>query len=542
MLVTLICEDKIYGILLPEKARGQYWIEDKNREVTDKKRKLLGIEEKGGAWKIVSGRKYSLYEMDQETPLSELILEEGKLHFVRFRDGRKGYVFTESYTTDCCTFRKYKVKTNTVINIGQDKSNQIAFNNPFVSGHHAQLSLSGNTWTILDHCSKNGVYINERRLQKSTDLNPGDVIYIMGMKIVVGDHFIAVNNPGGQVVIDEQILSPYKGGEEKNFEEPEEIEERFYYRSPQFSREIEPLKLKIDAPSNKENVDDTPMILTLAPSLVMGVASFSTGILTMVNARNNGGSILTSLPTMLMSVSMLIGMVLFPFIIKKRDKKKRIEKETERREKYLKYLTNIRAEIYKAAKSQKEILLEKFPMIIEQYRKSNFYDILFWSRVIGRDDFLTFRLGTGNIPMFAELSFPEQRFSIDDDKMRAEVNRFSEEKKILEDVPVTYSLLEHRVSGIVGNGIVVNGILHNLIMQIAALHSYDEVKIIFICDERDFPKFSYVRWMQHIWDNDFRVRYLATTPEEVRELSVYFTKIIENYKGKETPCPHYVII
>lgn len=542
MLVTLICEDRIYGILLPEKARGQYWIEDKNREVTDKKRKLLGIEERGGAWKIVSGKKYCLYEMDQKTPLSELILKEGELHFVRFLNGRKGYIFTESYTTDCCTFQKYQVKTNTVINIGQDKTNQIAFENPFVSGHHAQLSLSGNTWTILDYGSKNGVYVNERRLQKSTNLNPGDVVYIMGMKIVVGDHFIAINNPGGQVVVDEQILPPYKMAEETVFEEPEEIEERFYYRSPQFSREIQPLKLKIDAPSNKENEDDTPMILTLAPSLIMGVASFSTGILTMVNTRNNGGSILTSLPTMLMSVSMLVGMVLFPFIMKRRDRKKRIEKETERREKYLKYLTNIRAEIYKAAKSQKEILLEKFPMIIEQYRKSNFYDILFWSRVIGRDDFLTLRLGTGNIPMIAELSFPEQRFSIDDDKMRTEVNRFSEEKKILEDVPVTYSLLEHRVSGIVGNGIVVNGILHNLIMQIAALHSYDEVKIIFICDERDFPKYSYVRWMQHIWDNDFRTRYLATTPEEVRELSVYFTKIIENYKGKENPCPHYVII
>ena len=542
MLVTLICEDKIYEILLPQKARGQYWIEDKSREVTDRKRKLLGIEEKDGAWRVVSGKKYCLYESDQKSPLPELVLSEGQMYFVRFLDGRKGYIFTEAYTTDCCTFRKYQVKTNTVMNIGQDGSNQIVFDNPFVSGHHAQLSLSESTWTILDNCSKNGVYINERRLQKSTVLKPGDVVYIMGMKLVIGNHFVAVNQPGKKVFVDEQILLPYEAEEEKAYEEPEETESKFYYRSPRFSREIKPLKLKIDAPSNKENADDTPMILTLAPSLVMGVASFSTGILTMVNARNNGGSILTSLPTMLMSVSMLIGMVLFPFIMKKRDKRKRIEKEIERRNKYLKYLTNIRAEIYKAAKNQKEILLENFPLITEQYKKDNFYDIVLWSRVIGRDNFLTLRLGIGNVPMFSELSFPEHRFSIDDDQMRSEVNRFSEEKKILEDVPVTYSLLEHRVSGIVGNGIVVNRMLHNLIMQIAALHSYDEVKIIFICDERDFSKYSYVRWMQHIWDNDFRKRYLATTPEEIRELSVYFTKVIEDYKGKEAPCPHYVII
>lgn len=542
MLVTLICEDKIYGILLPEKARGQYWIEDQSKEVTDRKRKMLGIEEKDGVWRISTNKKHLLYELETKIPVSEIILEENKMYFVDFFSGSKGYLFTEPYMEDCCTFQKYEVKENSVINIGQDKNNQIVYENQYVSGHHAQLSLSGSTWTIVDNDSKNGVYINELRLHGSTVLKPGDVVYIMGLKLVTGDHFVALNNPSEKVHVNTQILVPYKGVEEKEFEEPEEIENKIYYRSPQFSRKIQPLKLKIDEPANKENADDTSMILTLAPSLVMGVASFSTGILAIINSRNNGGSVLTSIPTMLMSISMLIGMVLFPFIMKRRDKRKRIEKETERRDKYLKYLSNIKAEIDKNAKEQKAILSATFPMIMEQYSRKNFYDMVLWSRVIGRNNFLTLRLGLGNISMEAELTFPEQRFRVDDDQMREELNHFSEEKRILEGVPVTCSLLEHSVFGIVGNGRVVNGILHNLLLQIAALHSYDEVKIVFICDERDFSKYSYVRWMQHIWDNDFKIRYLATTPEEVRDLSVYFTKLIEKYRGKANPCPHYVII
>lgn len=33
MLVTLMCEDKLYDVLLPEKIRGRYWIEDTDLEI-----------------------------------------------------------------------------------------------------------------------------------------------------------------------------------------------------------------------------------------------------------------------------------------------------------------------------------------------------------------------------------------------------------------------------------------------------------------------------------------------------------------------------
>lgn len=79
--------------------------------------------------------------------------------------------------------------------------------------------------------------------------------------------------------------------------------------------------MKVEAPPAKEKEDQTPIILTLAPSLMMGVASFASGIVSTTTAIQNNGNITQSLPTMLMSVSMLCGMVLFPFLMKKRDKK-----------------------------------------------------------------------------------------------------------------------------------------------------------------------------------------------------------------------------
>lgn len=543
MLVTLMCKDKLYGVLLPERVRGRYWIEDRELELTDSGRRILSIEGENGIWKITARRNLKLYASDHTEVVPQLELEVGKMYVVELYGGREGYIFTESYTENRCVFKKYSVQPNVTFNIGKSADNKIVIDNPYVSSVHAQFSLVGDTWTVSDNNSKNGVYVNEKRLYHSMVLHPGDVIYILGVKIVIGYHFIALNNPDEVVKLDKCIFKPYQPEILQPYEEPDEIEEKIYYRSPRFWREIEALVLKIDAPARQEKEDDTPLILTLAPSLVMGVASFSSGLVSMTNTLRNGGNMISSVPTLIMSVSMLMGMVMFPFIMRTRDRKRKKGKEVERQEKYLKYLEIIRAEINKESGKQKEILNENYPLMLTLVKNESFYDMTLWSRVIGQNNFLSLRVGMGNVPLQAKLVFPEQRFSIEDDMMREEVNRFSEERQMITGVPVVYSLVEHRVSGIVGNGNIVNAMLHNLLIQLAALHSYDELKIIFICDEANFYKYDYVRWMPHIWSNNFKKRFLAVNQEEVRNLSAFFLREIEKYREEQAfPAPHYVVI
>lgn len=542
MIVTLMSEDKLYDVLLPEKIRGCYWIEDPDLEITDKRKKIVSIEGEKDVWKITANKKVKLFAPDTNKEVSQLLLEVEKIYPIEFSFGKKGYIFTESYTQDRCTMKKYIIDSNSTINIGKQQDNQIVINSPYVSPIHAQISLSNGTWSLIDNNSKNGIYVNRRRVLHSTTLHFGDVLYILGVKIVFGNQFLALNNPDQMVSINSSILKQYQMEAEQEYEVPEEIEEKIYYRSPKFNRVIVPLALKIDAPSAQEKGNDTPLALVIAPSLVMGVASFSSGIFTISTSLHNNGNILSAVPTFIMSLSMLTGMVLFPFIMKKRDRRKKKEREIERRKKYLKYLENIRAEIYKESKKQQEILQENYPFVLLQMMQNDFYDMLLWNRVIGHQGFLAVRVGVGNIPLCAELSFPEQRFSIDDDVMREEVNRFSEEKQIVSGVPVVYSLIEHRVSGIVGDRESVNGILNNLLVQIAAYHSYDEVKLIFLCDESNLEKYSYVKWMPHIWDNDFRMRFLITNPEEVREMSAYFLREIQRYKEYAISAPYYIVV
>lgn len=543
MLVTLLCEDKLYDVLLPPKIQGRYWIEDTDFEITDVRRKLVGIDGNNGIWTITASRRLRLYEPKTDGEVRRLDLEIGKIYPVKLVNDRIGYIFTESYTKDRCTIKKYHIQQNSMINIGKQQTNHVIIDNKYISAIHAQILLADNKWTVYDNDSSNGIYVNGRRVNKSASVNFGDVLYILGVKIVFGYNFLALNNPDQSVTLDSKVFVPYQTETVQTFEAPEEIGVKYYYRSPRYDREIAPLKLRIDAPSTQERDDDTPLVLSLAPSLVMGVASFSSGLLAMSTTMQKGENIMNALPTFIMSISMLAGMVLFPFIMKIRDRRKKKEKELERREKYLKYLGNIRAEIQRACAEQMEILRENHPFVLDQMKRNDFYDMVLWNRVIGHSKFLTFRVGVGNVMLRAELNFPEEKFSIDDDIMREEVSRFSREKQVVQDVPVLYSALEHRVSGIVGESHVVNGILNNLLVQIAAYHSYDEVKLIFLCDESGIEKYSCARWMPHIWDNDFRIRFLAANPEEVRSLSAYFMHEIQKCKeGSADGMPHYIIV
>lgn len=543
MLVTLMSKDKLYGILLPEKVCGRYWIEDYDLELANPARRILSIEGGEGIWKVHAGKKIKLSDFESSVWVSQLELKTGKMYTVELPGAQAGYLFTESYTVDRCTYKKYSVRPNVTLNIGRDSGNQIIIENPYVSLVHAQISLTDSKWRITDNNSKNGTYVNGRRLYRSIEMHPGDVAYIMGVKLVFGKQFIALNNPDGIVRLNSEALLPYCPVALQPFEAPEDIREKIYYRSPRFCRMIEPLVLKIDEPTLQEQGDDTPLILTLAPSLVMGVASFSSGIISMTNVVQNGGNIVSALPTMIMSLSMLTGMVLFPFIMKRREQKRKKEHEKDRQKKYLKYLNNIRDEINRESRKQQEILNETYQSVLLQMKNGNFYDMVLWSRIIGHKDFLMIRVGMGNIPLQAGLSFPMRQFRIDDDVMREEVQRFSKEKQIVTGVPVTYSLIEHEVSGIVGNGAAVNGILHHILVQIAALHSYDEVKIVFLCDEANLKKFDYIRWVPHIWNNSFKRRFLATNTEEVRDMSIFFLREMEKYRGERAiKIPHYVIV
>src|SRR5699024_6732932 len=103
-------------------------------------------------------------------------------------------LFSEKIDRSRQVFFKVVAKEAGNFGIGRTNDNNFCYENKFVSSKHARLSFDGKQWSITDLESTNGTYVNGYRIMSSI-LNPGDLIYIMGLKMIIGHNYIAVNNP-----------------------------------------------------------------------------------------------------------------------------------------------------------------------------------------------------------------------------------------------------------------------------------------------------------------------------------------------------------
>lgn len=548
MLVTLIGEQKIFSVHLPERIAGRYWIEDDEKSMNNSRILAIEAEDAGDRWVIKAGRQLKLYN-EKQAEIQKLELEEGKLYQLAIGpEARPAYLLAEPFTEDRGVYRKFVANRDVTLRFGRESDNDIVISNPYVSAHHGTLSYSNGMWTLCDEQSTNGTYINRHRIAGQVGLNAGDTVFVLGFKFVVGSNFISMNNPDKSVRINTEFLSEFSRKEYVDDETLPEEEPSYYYRSPRFVREITPLELQVDSPTRSEERENMPLLLTMGPSLIMGVASFSVGMFSVANVMKSGGNVVNTIPTMVTSVSMLLGMLLFPILMRSREKKRSAAKETERQEKYLKYLNQLRQEIRENITRQEELLNENNPALTELTARSDFWERSLWGKTPAREDFLYLRLGAGNMPMFGEIQFPEDRFSIEDDTLRDSLFAFQKEERLLMNVPVGVSLPVSRVLGIVGDRDGVYNLLNNLLLQILLLHSYDEVKLVCLYEKSDEKYLSYVRYAQHIWDNEGKRRMLAVTEENLRELSVDMGKLIGERKELAAAdpegkiLPHYIVL
>lgn len=545
MLVTLIKQTHIDALSLPEKAHGQYWLRDLDAQ--EQPFDLIAAEGVDGHWVMKSTKKAKLLDGDRKVQRS-ICLSPLKFYNLEIvGETALSVVYTEPVTEDRQIYRKYSVVRPVELTIGRVESSDIQYANRYVSSRHAVLHFREQVWSIADLGSTNGTFVNNRAVNGERKLNPGDVIYIMGMKLIVGDGFIACNNPDGQVAIHNRYLTPLQlqPPQSSDEEDEEEIKTTYFYRSPRFKRDIETAKFKIDSPPSNQIGDELPMALTIGPSITMGMASVATGSFTVVNAISNG-NFSSAIPSLVMSMSMLLGTMLWPVITKSFEKKRKRKKEALRQKKYTLYLQNTQDQIDEEIQRQSDILKENSAPLEACFDRISEIRRSLWERSAGQNDFLAVRLGIGNVPLDAEISYAERRFTLEDDNLLEDMYQLCEAPKLLKDVPISLSLLEHRIAGVVGERAVIRAFARGVILQLAALYGYDEVKFVFLYDSYEENQFSFVKWLPHVWDDEKRFRFIATNNIELKEVSAYIERVIEyrqdlNDSDVAETTPYYVI-
>ncbi|HBZ53017.1 MAG TPA: type VII secretion protein EssC [Eubacterium sp.] len=542
MVVNLISNARISGVTLPKKVKGQFWLF--SREIDGTLRNLISIEGLQGKWHLKSNKDNYLVD-SKGAIINEIELEDQGLYRA-IVDGKQAFVFAHHLSDDRQIFHKYYVKNNIDISIGRTKDNDIIYDNKYVSSDHAKLSFYENNWVLSDNNSTNGTFVNDERIS-TVQLNPGDMIYIMGLRIIIGSDFVALNNPDECVTVKGSKMFPYEPqGVNPIDDEPNtELNNEFYYISPRFKRSITKKTFRIDPPPSSPVGESVPAILVVGPALTMGLASVTTAGFSVANAYMNGRDLITALPSVVMAGSMLLGMILWPTLNRKFENKRKRKAEAQREIAYRAYLQEVRETILREMGEQRDILNENnvpLEKCIETITKTMNN---LWERSINQEDFLEIRLGIGEFPLEADIVCAERKFAVEYDHLLDEMYAVKNEPKILKNVPITFSVKDIKVSGIIGEDWdVVKIFVKNFIIRLTALHSYDELKLVFLLNEKDYETFKFVRWFPHVWDDDKSIRFVSVDTNEAKEVSANLEKIFNERitaKGKNLEKPYYVI-
>ena len=250
MIVRLIKKSKMYNFSLPTKVAGNYWLTDDDRSGNN--RNLINIEAEDGKWKIKSDFETKVMSGNQE--IDSAYLTENSLYFLKINTDNE---FVILYCSPSIEKKENKIQIirSGEILIGNDFNAHINYNHTLVSKQHAKFIYNNGSWVIQDLNSKYGTYVNNVAVTTKT-LEYGDIVFIMGLKIVVMKDFIVVNSIGDNIRYDSNTFSIMNPIVQKqtaaDVVEDEGIdfynENDYFFRSPRFKSKIEPVDIVVEDP------------------------------------------------------------------------------------------------------------------------------------------------------------------------------------------------------------------------------------------------------------------------------------------------------
>ena len=236
MIVRLIKKTKIYNFTLPNEISGNYWITD--NDYLGNVRNLINVEEYEGQWKIKSDFETKI--MSGENEVESAILREYSLYFLKINTDNEYVILYCSPTIDY-SIKRLRLKGDGEIIIGNDVTSNINYNYPLISKQQAKLIYSSGKWMVQDLNSRYGTYVNNYSVA-SANLEYGDIIFIMGLKIIVMQNGLIINNIGNLVNYDASIFSEEYSliQRQTEMDNPDEEtiefykEDDYFYRAPRF--------------------------------------------------------------------------------------------------------------------------------------------------------------------------------------------------------------------------------------------------------------------------------------------------------------------
>jgi S-DNA-T family DNA segregation ATPase FtsK/SpoIIIE len=134
-------------------------------------------------------------------------------------------------------------------------------------------------------------------------------------------------------------------------------------------------------------------------------------------------------------------------------------------------------------------------------------------------DFLELRLGLGRLPASFAVKPPARPAQIGEkDDLFEQALRLADEFRFVDDLPIPLPLGEVGAAGVAGPRSLVLENVRAALVQLAALHAPNEVKLVALLPAHELPEWTWLRWLPHVWDDERKRRFLTASPEDARAL------------------------
>ncbi len=549
-VLTVYNEKRYREFFLSEQDRAEQELLLLKQEFVCGETVRVRVKKTEAGWQLLDGTAYTVWKDGRN--YTGIIWQEQELLRLTLRDLTGAAMLIQKRDPVCCIYEKLALSGSGQLRIGKDTRNEICYDvQNCVSGEHAILEWRDGVGVLHD-ISRNGVYINHSRAETVTRLQYGDVLWIMGLKLVFLGDILAVDaSIPGLEIRGRQAIFLEKKALRKRAAIPDVCQETvsMMHRMPRSLTPLDDKTFEIEGPPKLQPRADGPWYLTLGPSLTMTLPMVCGCLLTAARNEQAGAFLYTGLVTALGSA--LIGAAWGMTRIAYEKRRERTEK-LERSRSYQEYLVNQEAQIKRYCEHARAVLGGRYPSAAMLCAQTSPFPEL-WSRNPGHEDFLFFRLGLGERPFPGKIEIPKERFSLYPDVLTGQPERIRQKYESLQAVPVGLNLREHGLVGLVG-GEGKQGayeVAREILIQAAYGCSYTEVKLVLLYDASNSDEkamFSTFRWLPHTWSGDGRLRFVAGKAEEVSEVACALERVlrvrlerIKSGSSDKEPLPYYLV-
>lgn len=520
MKLYLADEEKLNSYSLPENPEESflfsYTSSITNIEV------FFNVYAKNGKWHIKNNEDFIINNTNTDTEL-----ENFNYYTIKIK-GNPNYLFLYTYPTYNNNYKNISTKNINQLTIGTENSNSIIYDNAITAPEHVIINKEDNNYYIQSNQdAKTNCYKNNRIIDEKKVLNLGDIIFINNIKLIWMNEYIRLFIPQDNLSYSPNmsILPNEEENNEKylNYDMKENTEglykdNDYFFHKPRLSSSYEKEKVKIDSPTQKKDTDDVPFLFTLGTGATMVVSSII-NLYNNITKYNNNKATKTELTiAIITAVSMLLFSFLLPKLMRMYNNYRNKKSDELRAKKYNEYLESKRTEINRILNYQKQSLYDNNPSSKECYDFVVGLKNRLWEREITDFDFLTIRVGLGNIDSSLEISAPEQKFTLDEDILIDNAIQVADSGKKLQSVPITVSLADNFISSIICNFKNSEDFLNGIMLQLLALHNPKDLKIVLLTSEKNKHKWEYMKLTPHIYSDDKTIRYYATNEEEAKSV------------------------